>query len=189
MSPIVALVLYPSKAGVVLFLSFLVILSALTLRADTTTADKIDSGIAWFVRDAPRHPMSNDERRGEVSGFLSESARRYGLPWEVLTAMAICETSVRYGRTGPAGEIGLLQVHPATASHHKCDTTTPRSRIDCGAKILKKLSDKCGSITGGVTRYSSKHGVCSAKPGSKLGRAVRRRLRIAAKLKGLQDDI
>ncbi|MBW2637304.1 MAG: transglycosylase SLT domain-containing protein [Deltaproteobacteria bacterium] len=182
---------YPSRAGVVVFLSSLSLLSliALTARADDPPdTGRVDTAITYLIRLAPNHPMGDGARRHDMATAIATAAEKHGIPWDVLTAMAYRETSLQLGRVGPAGEIGPIQVHPDTARHYRCDTSSPASLIDCGAFILSDLRAKCGGrLAGGLASYCSRDSNCNPKPGSKLRGAVNRRLRLARKLRTMND--
>ena len=192
MNRFLAFICYPSRAGIVVFLTFFSLLSivALSVRADIRAdIDRIDAAISHLITAAPRHPMRDSTKRRQMASDLARAADRHDIPWEVLTAMAHHESSVRVGTVGPAGEIGPIQVHPATARRYRCDTSSSASLIDCGAKILSDLRSQCGGrLAGGLAAYCSSTANCNPKPGSKLRRAVGMRLRLARKLRSLSDE-
>ncbi len=182
--------IHPSKTGLNVFLFFVGIITLISCLAIGSITDqiKVDRCLQWWVRLAPNHPMNDVKKRAIMSGNIARSSKAHGVPWSIITAMVLRESSARDDQIGPAGEIGPLQVYPATARHYGCSVSSSAALIDCGARILRKLSDKCGSIKGGLTAYGSNKAACTSEPGTRLHGAVQRRLRLAKKLRKVGDD-
>ena len=97
-------------------------------------------------------------------------------PW-LLISTIYRESSFKMNAVGKLGEKGLGQVHGIAKM--KCDLKTQYGQIDCAASWLSKMINKCGSVNRGVSAYLS--GKC--KPSGKVLSAIRRRVRLAKRLK------
>lgn len=138
--------------------------------------------IAWLVRGAPRHPMARPERRQTMAALIDEAADRYRLRRALVVAIVYRESSIRPRKIGPNGELGLMQVYPETARDARCrDMATPAGQLDCGCRVLRLQTNRCGSLRGGFAAYASR-GRCRAIEGSKLAWVVEDRFGLAARL-------
>jgi hypothetical protein len=148
----------------------------------TPTEGVFDALTDW-CKVAPRNPLRHREYRGEVARALVAGAEAHGLPVELVTAMALRESSGRQDARGRAGEIGLMQVSPDTAVRFRCRLGTPAEQVDCGARILARHLARCGTLRGALAVYGSRSGKCTPKPGGPVERMVNDRLRLAERLK------
>jgi succinate dehydrogenase/fumarate reductase cytochrome b subunit len=91
--------------------------------------------------------------------------------WQVVTGFALFFMAsvhlyimlTRPDRIGPAGEVGLMQVHPTTVRHFRCrDMDAPRGQVDCGARVLRDAADRCGSWRQALHVYASRSRTCRA---------------------------
>lgn len=152
------------------------------VRFQAHTEDHAVAMIRYWIRLAPRHPMSNVKRQRRFATLQVAATEVYGTPLSLTMAMMFKESSGIPTLVGSRGEIGLMQVHPATGARHRCDLTKPRGQIVCGHKVLRAAYDHCGTWEGALARYASSTGTCSPKRGSNLAAVVKSRFKLAAEL-------
>lgn len=96
--------------------------------------------------------------------FVRAAECRVGLPAGLLDSLILAESRYRIGAVSPAGAAGLTQLMPGTARDLGVrDRYDPLSSIQAGARYLRSMIDKFGSLHLGVAAYN-------AGPGS-VGRA------------------
>lgn len=79
---------------------------------------------------------------------LRLAAAYHGVPVSIMRAVAAVESgySGRNDVRGKAGEIGRMQIKPATAKAHGCwDLRDHGANIACGAKILRRCYERTHS--------------------------------------------
>jgi len=160
----------------------LLLIAAVTYPAPATVADHIDAALVQWVTTTPRHPLRSAPYRAQVVEAIRASTDRHGLPWATVTAIVCRESSGRADVTGPAGELGLMQVHPVTAVMWRCKMQTPAQQVECGCRILAHHRSRCGTIEGALAAYGSRSGTCKPKRGGKLARMVADRMRLAKEM-------
>jgi soluble lytic murein transglycosylase-like protein len=193
----------PNPAGLVLFLTLLALLVAVVAmvtpaRAETPVNASVDSEafqasteadavamIKHWIRLTPRHPMANAKRQERFARLQVAATEVHQTPLSLTMSIMFKESSGRPGVVGALGEIGLMQVHPATSRRFKCSMGKPFGQLMCGHKVLRYWFDKCGTWRGALTAYAGKYGRCEAKPGSNLARVVRSRFKLAAELEAV----
>jgi soluble lytic murein transglycosylase-like protein len=75
-----------------------------------------------------------------LTRMIDKAADRYGVPKELLTAVARAESGFRSDAVSPAGARGLMQLMPATAKDLGVgDSFDPLQNLQGGAKYLKQL--------------------------------------------------
>lgn len=163
----------------------IVFLAIISLQAKSTTMADTNRMVEWLVRYAPRHPMSDSIARAEMVSMIDAAADKYRLPRALVVAIVYRESSFIARSVGPAGEIGLMQVHPNTAAKFRCEIKTAANQLNCGCRILSASAERCGTLRGGLTAYGSRDGRCVSLPGSKLSRFVADRFALAQKLIGV----
>jgi len=142
----------------------------------------IAAAIKWKLRLNPRHELvRNPNTRQELAKDIIEVASEYGHdPW-LITAMAYCESTFRPHAIGDSrGERGIMQLHGRPT--RGCEFDTARGGLECGARYLRLLTDRCGSVERGVAAYAT--GRCKLSEEEKAMWTVRRRLRMAERLRG-----
>jgi soluble lytic murein transglycosylase-like protein len=144
---------------------------------ETDVAD----AVKWLLRLNPRHALQDDTARQVLAADIVEVSEHWGHdPW-LITAMAYCESTFRPHAVGTArGELGIMQLHGHPT--RGCDLSTARGGLECGARYLYVLKRRCGSVRCALNAYAS--GKCKVTPGSRADRMVRRRLRMAERLRG-----
>jgi hypothetical protein len=147
--------------------------------AISEASDKIQRIMLHFARNTPRHPVHREGYRKKFSDRIAAAAVANELEIGLVTAVVSKESSFRINVIpGPAGEIGVMQVHPRTAKWFGCDMSTVSGQLDCGCRVLRFGINKCGTVEGALTVYGSNKGACTSKRGSRLWRAVKRRMEL-----------
>lgn len=108
-----------------------------------------------------------------VSGLISSYARTYGVPVDLAHAVVRVESNFNPKARGSAGEIGLMQIKPATARMmgyrgNAKGLYDPETNIRFGMKYLalaQQLGD--GTTCGTILKYNAGHGARRMNPVSK----------------------
>lgn len=109
----------------------------------------------------------------EYTILIQSYAKQYGVPAGLAHAIVQVESNFDASARGSAGEIGLMQIKPATArmmgySGSVKDLYDPETNIKFGMKYLAKaqeLSD--GTTCGTILKYNAGHGAKRMNPVSK----------------------
>jgi len=111
---------------------------------------------------APRHRLiTDDEFRAGWARDLHGAAMDAVVPPSLLVAIAYRESSITYrGPAGKLGELGPMQVSRWTVRTKRCDMSTRRGQIDCGARHLRWCADRCGEWQGAVSCYVTRGSKC-----------------------------
>jgi soluble lytic murein transglycosylase-like protein len=101
--------------------------------------------------------------KSELPAIVTRYAREYGVPVSLAHAVVTIESNFRPNARGRAGEIGLMQIKPATArmmgySGSAKGLYDPETNVKYGMKYLAKAhalggGDTCGTIL----RYNAGH--------------------------------
>jgi hypothetical protein len=180
----------PSPAGGLVLSTLLVLACAagVALASDRDepplTQDKIDAALLRWAHVASRHPLRRlPLYRAAVAAAVHDSATRHGLRPALVLAIILRESSGRDDVTGPAGELGLMQIHPRTAVRWRCRLGTPAEQVECGCRVLAHHVARCGSESGGLGAYASRSGACDWPADSGPGRVARDRLELAREIR------
>ena len=154
-------------------------------RPPPMTTEQIDAALLRWTAVAPRHRLRRSPTyRAAVVAAVEDGAVKHGLRRSLVLAIIMRESSGRDDVTGPAGERGLMQVHPMTAVHWRCRLETPAQQVDCGCRILAHHVARCGgSERGGVSAYGSRSGACRPPPGGSVDRMARDRVALADRIR------
>jgi soluble lytic murein transglycosylase-like protein len=101
---------------------------------------------------------------GGYSAIISKYAAEHGVPVALAKAVVRIESNYRPNARGRAGEIGLMQIKPATArmmgySGSAKGLYDPETNIRYGMKYLAKAHQLGGGDTcGTILRYNAGHG-------------------------------
>ncbi|WP_246485595.1 lytic transglycosylase domain-containing protein [Aminobacter carboxidus] len=104
---------------------------------------------------------------GEI---VARYASSYGVPVSLAHAVISVESNYRPNARGSAGEIGLMQIKPATArmmgySGSAKGLFNPETNIKFGLKYLAKAHELSGGTTcGTILRYNAGHGAKRMNP-------------------------
>jgi soluble lytic murein transglycosylase-like protein len=110
------------------------------------------------------------ETSGKFSSIISRYASAYGVPVSLAHAVIRVESNYRPDARGSAGEVGLMQIKPATArgmgySGSAKGLYNPETNIKFGMKYLG-LAHKLGggSTCGTILKYNAGHGAKRMNP-------------------------
>jgi soluble lytic murein transglycosylase-like protein len=123
-------------------------------------------------RDAG-YPTAPAFSKSPYGSIISKYAKQYGVPVELAHAVVRIESNFNPKARGSAGEIGLMQIKPATArsmgySGSKKGLYDPETNIRYGMKYLSMAHELGGGETcGTILRYNAGHGAKRMNPVSK----------------------
>lgn len=133
------------------------------LRAgDATRTDPIVTGSTNAVANSGKAVKSGGSRPYDT--IISHYAAQYGVPVSLAHAIIAIESNYRPSARGRAGEIGLMQIKPATARGMGYGGSVkglynPETNIKYGMMYLGKAFKLGGGNTcGAVLRYNAGHG-------------------------------
>ncbi len=108
--------------------------------------------------------------RSRYSDLIAKHASTYGVPVKLAHAVVKIESNYRAGVRGGAGEIGLMQIKPATARLMGFRGSSralynPDTNLKYGMKYLAGAYKRSGgSVCGTVLRYNAGHGARRMNP-------------------------
>ena len=85
---------------------------------------------------APAPPV---KRELSAKSLVTEAALRYGLPPEIVHALAMTESAYKVDAVSPKGALGVMQLMPATAGELHADARDVEQNIDAGTRLLRDL--------------------------------------------------
>lgn len=89
-----------------------------------------------------RAPESIEEGVEKYSVFVQTSAKRHGVPADLVNAVIHAESHFNPVAESPKGAVGLMQLMPATARRFEVDNSQdPKQNIDAGVRYLAELMD------------------------------------------------
>ncbi|TPL54645.1 transglycosylase SLT domain-containing protein [Mesorhizobium sp. B2-4-6] len=107
---------------------------------------------------------------GQYSAIVARYAASYGVPVSLAKAVIKIESNYRPSMVGSAGEIGLMQIKPATARMMGYTGSTkglfdPDTNIKFGMKYLAMAQGLGGGTTcGTILKYNAGHGARRMNP-------------------------
>lgn len=107
---------------------------------------------------------------GQYSAIIAQYAASYGVPVSLAYAVIQVESNYRPDARGSAGEIGLMQIKPATARMMGYSGSTqglfhPETNIKFGMKYLAKAHKLGGGTTcGTILKYNAGHAAKRMNP-------------------------
>jgi soluble lytic murein transglycosylase-like protein len=107
---------------------------------------------------------------GQYSTIIARHAASYGVPVSLANAVIKIESNFQPNQVGSAGEIGLMQIKPATArmmgySGSVKGLYDPETNIKYGMKYLAMARDLGGGTTcGTILKYNAGHGAKRMNP-------------------------
>lgn len=136
-------------------------------RIDTITTGSIGTKARDEIAEENLKRSAKAVNIGEI---IARHARANGVPLELAHAIVWAESSYRTNVRGAAGEVGLMQIMPATAElmgYHGSIKALfhPEVNIKYGMKYLggaRKRSD--GTICGTILKYNAGHGAKRMNP-------------------------
>lgn len=128
------------------------------------------------ARPAPalilRAPSQRPDGDAGIDGHVAELASVHGVPLDLARAVVKVESSGDPAALGAAGEIGLMQIMPATARLLGFDGDLgelfePRTNLDYGLRYLAKAYRLAnGDLCGTILRYNAGHSATKMNPKS-----------------------
>lgn len=121
-------------------------------------------------QNAPTAEDRRELRRQRYTALISKYADEYDVPVELAHAVVQIESNFRPTITGSAGEIGLMQVKPATAKlmgykGPAYGLYDPETNIQYGMKYLAGAHDLGGGkVCGTILKYNAGHGAKRMNP-------------------------
>ncbi|MCK6545370.1 lytic transglycosylase domain-containing protein [Myxococcota bacterium] len=93
---------------------------------------------------------------GALKAFIQDAARETGLPAALIDAVIRTESGYRPAAVSRKGAIGLMQLLPGTAREVGIrDPYDPRENIIGGARYLRRMYDKFGSLRLAIAAYNA----------------------------------
>lgn len=132
----------------------------------TTTASIADDERPSLLARLREAKSSTGEAKAatvRIPGIVTRYAKQYGVPVALAHAVVTVESNFRPHVTGRAGEIGLMQIKPATArmmgySGSAKGLYDPETNVKYGMKYLAKAHELGGGDTcGTILRYNAGH--------------------------------
>ncbi|MGG7518340.1 lytic transglycosylase domain-containing protein [Allorhizobium undicola] len=123
------------------------------------------------ARAASRPVMAAGE--GAYHGMIATYARQYGVPVELAQAVVKIESGYNPRARGSHGEVGLMQIKPATAramgyTGNVAGLFDPETNLKYGIKYLAMAHQLGGGTTcGAILRYNAGHGATRMNPVSR----------------------
>lgn len=141
-----------------------VLTAALAAVLMTSAAGAMDAARPDRTIAAKVKPAKPDRASARYAPLISRYAAQYDVPVSLAHAVVKIESNYRPNARGRAGEIGLMQIKPATArmmgySGSAKGLYDPETNIKWGMKYLAKareLGD--GSTCGTILKYNAGHG-------------------------------
>ncbi|WJH40305.1 transglycosylase SLT domain-containing protein [Aliirhizobium terrae] len=128
----------------------------------------------WETRETDAMAKTPEDRlairRSHYEALIQKYANEYDVPTELALAVVQIESSFRPTVKGSAGEIGLMQIKPATAKLMGYDGKAtglydPETNIRFGMKYLAGANDLGdGKICRTILKYNAGHGAKRMNP-------------------------
>lgn len=144
---------------------------------DTSYAGGIDKTITSSINPVTRTTGYPKPEAPLVSPLYSDLidtyAKQYGVPVDLAHAVIKVESNFNPKARGSAGEVGLMQIKPATArmmgySGGKRGLFDPETNIKFGMKYLAMAHELSGGFTcGTILRYNAGHAARKMNPVSR----------------------
>ena len=102
--------------------------------------------------------------RGNLDGIIAKYANAYGVPVKLAHAVVRVESNYRVNARGRAGEVGLMQIKPATARMMGYTGSAkglydPATNIKYGMRYLGMAHQLGGkTVCGTILKYNAGHG-------------------------------
>lgn len=101
-------------------------------------------------------PSITSQARTHVLAFIRAAEMRHALPLGLLEALVEVESAFQPGAISRAGAIGLSQLMPATArALGVLNPFDARANVDGGARYLRAMLDRFGSIKLALAAYNA----------------------------------
>jgi hypothetical protein len=121
----------------------------------------------------PENPLASGVKTASYSSIIQTYAKSYGVPVDLAHAVVRVESNFNPKARGSAGEIGLMQIKPATARMMGYRGSAkglydPETNIKFGMKYIAMAHELGGGTTcGTILKYNAGHGAKRMNPVSK----------------------
>jgi hypothetical protein len=184
------LMLHPTKAGLIVILTVLFLLSLIAPSYACDAVCGVEKAILYLMKTAPAAKLvKNSSERQKLAGEITEASHKYEIDAYLLTAIFYSESSFNINARGSAGETGMGQIGNTSRAQCKAaglKIATRTGQVACTAWLLKGYEHKCGTIKGAVTAYAG-WGRCKTS-NQKKQRQVRYKLNLAKKLQRIGTE-
>lgn len=132
--------------------------------ADTRSAALVEGEKAEALQE------TTTAHQQPYAAIISRHAQQHGVPEALAHAVVQVESNYRANARGQAGEIGLMQIKPATARGIGFSGSTqalfdPETNIRYGMKYLARAQQLAGGdLCGTILRYNAGHGAKRMNP-------------------------
>lgn len=127
--------------------------------AQIQSADPTGAVSASVITGQPEESFSDYMKTGgkTLTDIFEEAAEKYNVPFSLLTAVGMQESTFRADAVSKAGAQGIMQLMPKTAAGlGVTDSFDPEQNIMGGAKYLRELLDKYdGNISFALAAYNA----------------------------------
>jgi soluble lytic murein transglycosylase-like protein len=119
---------------------------------------------ASVATNATKAATAATSGRGNIDGIIARYANAYGVPVKLAHAIVRVESNYRVNARGRAGEIGLMQIKPATAKLMGYSGSTkglydPDTNIRYAMRYLGRAHELGGkTVCGTILKYNAGHG-------------------------------
>ncbi|GAA0774269.1 lytic transglycosylase domain-containing protein [Roseibium denhamense] len=106
---------------------------------------------------------TGDPRKDKYATLIRKAARKHGVPIKIAKAVVEVESNFNAKARGRAGEVGLMQIKPATARGMGYRGSTkalyrPETNLEWGMKYLAGAHERAnGDLCGTILRYNAGH--------------------------------
>ncbi|WP_421984502.1 transglycosylase SLT domain-containing protein [Roseibium sp.] len=106
---------------------------------------------------------STSAKKDDFAGLIRKAAAKHGVPVKIAKAVVEVESNFNPRARGRAGEVGLMQIKPATARGIGYRGSTkalydPETNIEWGMKYLAGAHQRAnGDLCGTILRYNAGH--------------------------------
>jgi len=112
----------------------------------------------------PEHNIqTGDPKKDKFARLIHKAAKKHGVPVKIAKAVVEVESNFNPKARGSAGEVGLMQIKPATARGMGYRGSTkalynPETNLEWGMKYLAGAHDRAnGDLCGTILRYNAGH--------------------------------
>lgn len=139
-------------------------------KADAVSPKKTTKAAARKQKNETKQVASNSVSGPRFNTIIQRYAASYGVPVSLAHAVIKVESNYRTNVVGSAGEIGLMQIKPATArmmgySGSAKGLFNPETNIKYGMKYLAMAHDLGGGTTcGTILKYNAGHAARRMNP-------------------------
>ncbi len=114
-------------------------------------------------KTASRGTGKSGSGRGAYASLIRAAAKKHGVPLNIAHAVVQVESNFNPGARGSAGEVGLMQIKPATARGVGYRGSTkglydPATNLEYGMRYLAGAHKRAsGDVCGTILRYNAGH--------------------------------